>query len=114
MRGLPEQRVTWHLDNWAEWQRDQRTDYGYGFANCDGSGACSVSSKEFDAMVAEADMRCAQVVDVVISDLVPIESAAIKHFHVGAVFRFPRGSATEAYIRARAYLSLALCRRGIE
>jgi hypothetical protein len=115
MRGLPEQRVTWHLENWAEFQRNRASDFGTGFNFRDGSGACSNSSREFDAMVAEVDKHCSEVVDTIIEhDLAPVESMAVKHFHLGAVFRLQRASMTDAYKRARVYLSMALVRRGIE
>lgn len=118
MRGLPEQRVTWHLDNWAEWIRDQRSDFGFGFRTNDNIFA-SGNSREFDTMVAEADMRCAKAVDTSIADLPAPESNAVCHFHLAAVFRVGQFRAkpvdmNDAYRRAREYLALALARKGIE
>jgi hypothetical protein len=114
MRGMPQDRVTWHLENWAYFQRDRASDFGGGFNWRDGSGARSNSSMEFDAMVAEVDKRVADIVDVIVDDLPPIQSAAVKHMHLAAVFRMARASLDAAYALARTHLSLELARRGVE
>lgn len=114
MPDMADHRITWHLDNWAEWMRDQRTDYGYGFPNDDSSGAVSGSSRDFDSMVAEVDMRCAQAVDSIIDDLPPLESRAILHRHIGTVFRCDRSDMEEAYERARVGVREGLRKKGIE
>jgi hypothetical protein len=114
MRGLPEQRVTWHLDNWSEWLRDQRSDFGYGYRNRDAIFLTG-NSREFDAMVAAADMRCAHAVDTVVADLPLEQNRAVFHKHTAAVIRGRAAENLEAnYARARAYLALALPRKGIE
>lgn len=111
---MSEAGLTWHLDNWAEWMRDQRTDFGWGYSNEDGSGAKSGTSRSFDSMVDEADMRCAQAVQAIIESLTPVESAAIHHFHIGAVYRFARNTSNEIYQRARGLVGAGLIRRGID
>jgi hypothetical protein len=114
MRGMTEERLTWHFENWAEWQRDQRTDFGWGFENADGSGAISGSSREFDAMVDEADMRCAQALDAILDGLPPIQSCAVYHRYIAAVFSFHRALLDQALILAREAVRLGLMRRGID
>jgi len=115
-RGMPEDRLTWHLDNWSEWQRDRHADFGRGAPHRASGGIQSGSSRDFDSMVAEVDLKCAKAVDVVIDDLSPVERAAVFHIHMGAVYRFPRvGLGAEvAYARAREGIRAGLLRRGIE
>lgn len=114
MPDMPDHRITWHLDNWAEWMRDQRTDYGYGFSNTDGSGAVNGTSRDFDSMVAEADMRCAQAVDSLIDNLPVLQARAVCQRHIGAVFHCDRASMDEAYGWARVAIREGLRKKGIE
>lgn len=113
MADMPDHRITWHLDNWAEWMRPQRSDYG----DCyDSNTSCfsTGNSRTFEAMVAEADMRCAMAVQAIIESLPPIESCAVHNRHMEAVFRFHRATMDGAYARARISVREGLKRRGIE
>jgi hypothetical protein len=113
MRGLSEERLTWHLENWEYQQRNKASDYGEGFNHRDGSGACSTSSQEFDTMVETADKQVAGIVDAAVHDLPEAQRKAVLHFHGLAVFRLARQDIDLAYNRARTYLKVDLVERGI-
>ena len=85
---MSEDRLTWHLDNWAFFQREQETDYGRAFASEDGSGAIGYGSQAFDDMVFVEDLKCAQAVNAIMPSLSSIEFAAVSYHHGAAVFRY--------------------------
>ena len=114
MTAMAEHRITWHLDNWAYWQRNIATDFGEGFSFKDGSGACSVSSREFQSMVDDVDRRCADAVSAVLESVTPMEFAAVRHKHLEAVWRSGRDVLEEAYQRARIAVMRGLVKRGID
>lgn len=118
MTDMTESRITWHLDNWAYWQRAPESGRGgppRGYPSAAGSGVGVQRRSNLDSMIDAADARCAKVVDAILDGLRPIERAAVHHFHLAAVFRFPHigMSAERAYARARDEVRLGLIRRGI-
>ncbi len=114
MRGLPEARVTWHLDNWADWQRDRESDFRLGYSYKDGSGAQSNASRDSDSMRAEVDKRCALATEASIDSLPKEQRDAVAHVHMGTTIKATWRAINDAYLQARMYLSTALARRGIE
>lgn len=114
MRGMSEQRLTWHLENWAYFQRDRQSDYGETYSGKDSSGARSNSSKAFDDLVYEVDARCSEAVTVILSELTPVQQAAIHNKYLDGVYRFPRNNFEEALAQARVFVRAGLMRRGIE
>ncbi len=114
MRGMTEDRLTWHFENWAYWQRDIASDYGEGYSYKDGSGACSNASKAFDSIVDGVDRRCADAVSAILESVTPAEFGAVRHMHMEAVWRFGRKTLEELYASARAKVNLGLLRRGID
>lgn len=109
--GMPEGRLEWHFDNWRRYmRRDDVTDgYPGKAAGCIGGGY----SQTFDDMVDAADVRCARVMDALVSSLSTIERAAINHQYLYAVFRHGRGELEEALLRARYRIAAWLVQRGI-
>ena len=103
--------VTKHLVNWADWLR-RGSASGTGYPSRASGGMGNSGSKSFDAMVQEVDNRCARAVESVVSDLSPVESAAIRHFHCEAVYRF-RDPAGDVYRRAKIIVGRELEKRGI-
>lgn len=115
---MNEDRVSWHLDNWAYWQRAPEAGRGAaprGYPSAASSGMGIQRRSNFDSMCDTADARCARAVDAILDGLRPIERASVHHFHLSAVFRFPRTgmSAERAYARARDAVRLGLISRGI-
>jgi hypothetical protein len=108
-------RVLWHLDNWAEWQATRRGDYGRGYPSRASGGMGQVQSRDFESMVATADAHCAAAVEAILESCTVVERCSVHHFHLGAVFRFPRiGRGAElAYEHAREKIGRALLQRGI-
>ncbi|HEY1283005.1 MAG TPA: hypothetical protein VGE96_00870 [Steroidobacteraceae bacterium] len=112
--GMSEERLTWHLENWAAWQR--RAD-----AICEGappragSGLGRSHRRTFDEMVESADTRCAEAVEAILDDLPPLERFAIHHAHLAAVYRFHHHSARheDLYASGRAKVKRGLSARGI-
>jgi hypothetical protein len=112
---MNDERLGWHLENWAAWQADHAHDFGRGYPTRASGGFVSRSSQDFSSMVHKADRACARAVDAILDGCTPIEKAAVSHFHLAAVFRFPRlGMAAEnAYQSAREKIRRGLLARGI-
>jgi hypothetical protein len=104
---LSDQRLDWHLENWAVWETsDWDAELAYTL-----SPGYSMSV-DFDQMCAEMDRRCAYATKAAIEGLVPSEQCAVYNKLVGAVFRF-RDDPHAAWIRARWLLAKDLYRRGM-
>lgn len=112
---VTEDRIEFHLWNWSRWMGVRVVALPPG-APKKASGGMGVSHRsDVDTMTRAADNRCAAAVDAIIDGLSPIERAAIHHFHLEAVFRFPRVGlgAEKAYALARDRIGFELDRRGI-
>lgn len=109
--GMPEARLEWHFDNWRRFMRKDDVTDGYpGKASgCVGGGY----SQTFDDMVDAEDVRCARIVDALVSSLVAVERAAIHHEYLYAVFRFPRGNFEQALYSGRLKVAGWLVARGV-
>lgn len=110
--GMPEFRLEFHFDNWKRWmKKDDVTDGAPGkAAGCVGGGY----SRTFDEMVDAADIRCAMIVDALVSSLTPVERAAVNHKYLYAVFRYGRGASLDQSLeRARLKIAQWLVIRGV-
>lgn len=114
---MTDERLDWHLANWAEYMRPRQSDYGRGYSGRASGGMGQSGSRDFDTMVEAADSDCARAVDAIIcGSCTPIEQCAVHHYHLGAVFRFQRiGRGAElAYESAREKIGAGLVQRGID
>jgi hypothetical protein len=101
-------RCDWHLANWAMWMGQTGLKLRYpSRAACIGKSG----SNDFDAMVANADTRCAMAVDAIIDDLPTTERLAVYHIHLAAVWRLRFLDA--CYARAKVHITNGLTMRGI-
>lgn len=110
--GMSEGRLEFHFDNWRRWMRkDDVTDGAPGkAAGCVGGGY----SQTFDDMADASDIRCARIVDALVSSLSPVERAAVYHEYLYAVFRSGRNSNLEqSLLRARTKVAEWLVIRGV-
>lgn len=109
--GMTEARLEWHFDNWRRYMRKDDVTDGYPgkAAGCVGGGY----SQTFDDMADASDVRVARVVDALVASLTPLESAAIYHKYLYAVFRHGRGQLDEALERARLRIAGWLVVRGV-
>lgn len=106
---MTEDRLSWHLDNWAQWMGKRASTNGYPSRSM---VIGKSNSSDFDTMVANADIRCAVAVDTIVDDLSARERAAVYHRHLAAVWRI-RGDMEECYEDARMTLRIGLNKRGI-
>ena len=105
--GLADERLAWHLDNWATWES----------SNWDAELAYSLSkgysySQDFDDLCMKMDRECAYKTKAAIDSLTPVESCAVFNKMVRSVFRFPE-DLDSAWVRARWRLRKDLYRRGL-
>lgn len=121
---MTDDRITWHLENWAYWQRDDSSrtrssldDPERGAYSSRASGGMGVSSRsDFDSMCDAQDRRCADAVDAILwQECRPLEREAVTHLHLASVFRFARVGylVRDAYATARQKVGRGLDRRGI-
>lgn len=107
-----DQRLDFHLGNWARWMRSGEHVQGYkhGAAGCVGGGYCG----DFDDMVASSDRHTAAIVDVLIADLPPAQSCAVHSMWLNAVYRFKSEQAFDtAYLKACESLLIGMDRKGL-
>ena len=104
-----DQRLDFHLGNWARWMRSGEHVQGYkhGAAGCVGGGY----SGDFDDMVLAADRRSAAIMDSLIQDLPPAQVCAIHTTWINSVWRFKDYEAT--YQRACDNLLVGMNRKGL-
>lgn len=110
--GMSEGRLEFHMDNWRRWMRcdDVTTGAPNKAAGCVGGGY----SQSFDDMADASDVRCAMIVDALVSSLTHIERAAVNHKYLYAVFRFHHQASFESTLqRARTKLAEWLVARGV-
>lgn len=114
-KSIEELRLDWHLENWAEYMQNRPTDHGRGYPGRASGGILSRASQDFEQMVMRADVACAKAVDAILEGCTPTERAAVHHYHLAAVFRFPNiGRGAEiAYHEAREKIRAGLQKRGI-
>ena len=115
--GMTDDRLLWHLVNWAEWMEDKRSDFTRGYPSRASGGMGQSQSRDFDAMVATVDTICAKAVDAILDGACShAERLSVWHFHLDAVFRFPRlgCGAHICYAAAKEKVRRGLMRRGIE
>lgn len=112
VRDEQEQRLDFHIGNWARWMRSGEHVQGYkhGAAGCVGGGYCG----DFDDMVAAVDRRCAVIMDTLITDLPPAQSCAVHHLWINSVYRFrPTHPFQETYDRACQNLLVGMSNKGL-
>ena len=105
---LSEDRLNWHLDNWAAWE-SSAWDAELAYTLTPGYSM----SVDFDQMCAEMDRRCAYTAKAAIESLSPVEQCAVFNKLLKAVFRFPREDSHQTWIRARWRLAHDLYKRGM-
>lgn len=93
---LIDQKIDWHLKNWAQWMRGYQVGIGYDHAS---AVVSSTASQTFDDMVVAADRQNAKVADACISSLPPIYQGAIYNVYLASVFRF-RGDPNDVFVAA--------------
>ena len=109
---INEQRLGFHLGNWAAWMRSGEHVKGYkhGAAGCVGGGYYG----DFEDMVATADRHTAAIMDTLINDLPPAQSCAVHHTWINAVYRFKSEMAYDtAYGKACETLLDGMDRKGL-
>lgn len=108
---MSDDRLSWHLWNWARWHRLDPSRLGY--PRKASGGAQCYTNTDFDAMCNTADDACAEAVEAAINDLPMMEKVAIHHYHLYAVYR-SREPIEPIYNRACDAVKKTLTRRGID
>lgn len=99
------------LHDWAQWMRNYQPVRGHAsHATVLSSGGVS---KSFDEHCEELDAWLCRTCNACIDDLMPVQSAAIYHAYLTAVFRFPRNTLQGALEAARSDLRAALLLRHV-
>ncbi len=97
------------LDIWARWMREPDLHLGHpkksaGFIG-GGYGGYRNPADEWEA---EGEARAVDIINASLESMSPVESCAIHHVKLCAVFRFERISAEEAYLNARQKVGIRL------
>jgi hypothetical protein len=109
--GAPEDRVEWHLYNWARFMRTGSYDIlGMPGRACGGMGISH--SADFDQLADQADRAAARTCDAVIRDLKPLEQKAIRCAYLGEMWESPLQEGAVLVV-AKEAMRIGLNRRGI-
>jgi hypothetical protein len=103
--------IEWYLLNWARYMRSGCSPMKLPKASA--GLECYSSSPDTDTAYDAADLTAAEATDAAIADLEPIESCAIHHTYLGAVYRFHRYNIDFILDLASRNVQASLIRRGI-
>lgn len=110
---MTEQRLDWHLWNWANWmRRDAGVVRGYA-GRASGGLRGNGTTGAFEEECYAVDLRCARAVDAAIEGLPSPEKVAVYHYNLGALRHGVIGIG-DVYDEARERLRKELTRRGID
>ena len=104
--------IDFYLQNWARWMRCGCSPAKLPKSSSSMTGLPNYIFDE-EKQYEDADIVAAMSTDAAISDLSPIESCAIHHAYLGAVFRFARHDLDTLLASAVAHVQSALIRRGL-
>lgn len=100
------------LEEWADWQKGYRLKLSYPSKSA-GFESGGYVSRTFDELAEESDSDICQLIDYAVSDLIPVQSAAIHRRYLASVFRFERVSYQEALTDAHLTLICTLPKKGV-
>lgn len=100
------------LESWANWQKGYRLKLSYPSKSA-GFESGGYVSRTFDELAEESDSDICQLIDYAVSDLLPVQSAAIHKRYLAAVFRFERANYPEALTEAHMTLICTLPKKGV-
>ena len=84
---LPEpDRLETYLWNWSRWMKSGQLEAWYPGQSTGMTGGGA--SESFDSMCDREESKISRVVDTVIQDLPPVQSCALHHKYLNAVYRF--------------------------
>ena len=103
-------QVDIYLDTWKVWMSSQAHQLGYpskspGFHS-------GYVTKHMEDFYHELDTNIARAVDACLESMPPVQSAAIYHTYLAAVFRFPRDNHLEALESAKSFIEVKMKQRG--
>jgi hypothetical protein len=86
---MTEQRLAWHLANWADYMKQDTHRLGYpskSIVLASGGGSCE---DEFEIMCNEVDIKCAQSLDSIIDSITKPQRIAINHVWLHVIHHYP-------------------------
>lgn len=107
---MPAHRLDWHMANWQRFMKSGVLVEGFPDTACGCVGGGYSTS--FEDMCESADASAAEAVGALVESLSPVQSAAVNHRYLRAVYRFPRGNFDEALVTALESIGAGLIRRG--
>ena len=106
-------RLEWHLENWARWMGSGGTTDLRGPNHAHGCTSWG-DSWDSEAVYERMERRCAGIMDAMIGSLPPAQQAAILcEYEVARAFNFPRGNYHELLVLAKAKLRSMMHSRGL-
>lgn len=106
---MTDDRLEWHLSNWAAWMQRGNGVLGYKILAVYGANG----SRHLQDWEEEMDDYCARATDACLQDLEPVERCAVEHQWLQAVFRFRPGVFDASLSSAAEKLKKFLDRKGI-
>jgi hypothetical protein len=86
---MTDERLAWHLGNWADYMKQPSSKLGYPSKSlCIASGGAS-GDDEFDIMCDEVDAQCAQAIDSIIDSITLPQRTAINHQWLNVAHHYP-------------------------
>lgn len=92
------------LKDWAHWMRKDTESRHLGYPSRSAGMSSGYVSKTFDEMCEYIDIERVLIINALVCDLVPAQSAAIHHRYLGTVVQFPRNNLPD--LLAQAHLEI--------
>lgn len=106
----PNDRLKYYLQIWKDYMHRDAIDVGFRRKS---SLFASNSMNSFEDLANEADQSAAEAMDAIISGLDLHHQAAIYHFNLAAVFRFPQLDLEEVYADALIRIEIGIRKKGL-
>ena len=89
---MTQDRLEWHLENWATWMKRSFNRLGYPSKSLCFSSGGSSGADEFEVMCEDSDTRSASIVDKVIDSISMPQRTAINHHWLQVKHHYPTQS----------------------
>lgn len=109
---MTEERLAWHLANWADYMRQPSSKLGYPSKSLMIASGGGSSDEEFDIMCEEVDTKCAQAMDGIIDSITQPQRTAINHVWLKVSHHYPTQDLD--YLEALEHINKLADKRGLQ
>ena len=109
---MTDERLAWHLANWADYMRQPSHKLGYPAKSLMIATGGGSSDEEFEIMCDEVDTKCAQSIDSIIDSITSPQRTAINHVWLKVKHHYPTHDLD--YVEALEHIKKLAYKRGLQ